>query len=67
LVTLESGAPVGSRPTNAALVTTAGWPRTKSSAVSVSSLTPGGRESVAIFPSGLSVLNSVTGAAAAVV
>src|SRR5579872_6637810 len=65
---LESAVPVGSNPTNVAPLTSAFWPRMKSSAVSVSSAPPpAGRDSVAILPSVLPVLNSVIGPAAAVV
>jgi hypothetical protein len=52
---------------NVAPLISAFWPRMKSSAVSVSSNKPGpaGRESVAILPSGLPVLNNTIGDAAA--
>ena len=56
---LESDAPVGIRPMKVALVTFAACPKTKSSAVSVSRCPPtAGPEAVAIFPSGLPVLNN---------
>src|SRR5579864_5595519 len=56
---LDSGAPLGSRPVKVAPVTSASWPRMKSSAVSVSSdPEPAGADKVAILPSGLPVLNN---------
>src|SRR5689334_9137817 len=53
----DSGAPVGSKPVNVALVMFVGAVRTKSSADSISILPADpGREAVAILPSGFHVL-----------
>src|SRR5258708_37374059 len=56
---LDSGAPVGMNPMKVACLMSEPWPRTKSSAVSVSnSPVPDGLDKVPIKPSGVPVLNN---------
>src|SRR6266852_2674169 len=56
---LDSSAPVGIKPMKVACLTNEVWPRTKSSAVSVSnSPVPDGLDKVPIKPSGVPVLNN---------